>query len=423
MIDVKEFIEKGYIIIPNSIPAADVNKCRDICLSVKNSIIDNNLLGTKKTFGNTTYWRGIDVASFLEDNLYLYYTSDFMYNIASQLLETDIIYLFNDQIVAKLPNEDFKFTEHTDNELGPNPELAKSGKFKTITCAWVLDDFTIDNGPVSILNKQTNEWDTPLPKKGDIIVWDGNTLHKSSINTTNKERVVWLCVYSTHNLLEIESTNPDLFKKYYGKKFEVGKMISMTSTFENRYTAQQTKDAWNLFKEFLLKEKFERILEIGTGLGGLIQFISDFSKENSINTEIMTLDIKPPNQTLISNRIQSLQMDVFNIQNISKLDSFLKTNKKLLILCDGGDKITEFNLFSKYIKSGDFIMAHDYAISYEYFENNIKNKRKWDWCQIVENDIMGACKKFNLVDYTNINFVEEMWVCKTKKEDIKKTLL
>lgn len=422
MLDVKKFKSEGYIIIPNCIPNQDVDKCRDICLSIKNSVIDNNLLGTKKKFGNITYWKGIDVASILHSDLYLYYTSDFMYNIAKELLETNTIFLFNDQIVAKLPNEDFQFEEHTDNELGPSPELAKSGGFKTITCGWVLDDFTPENGPVSILNKQTNQWDTPLPKKGDIIVWDGNTLHKSSINRSNKERVVWLCVYSTHNLTELDSPKSDLFKNYYNTKFEVDKMISMTSTYKNKYIAQQTEGAWKLFEDFLLKEKFEKILEIGTGLGGFSQFISEFSKENSIETEIITVDIKPLNEKLIFIGVKSLQMDVLNMQNLPILDNFLKTNKKLLILCDGGDKITEFNLFSKYVKVGDFIMAHDYAVSEEYFESNIKGKQKWDWCQITEKDILGSCSKFNLVDYTNLDFKEEMWVCKTKKENNKKTL-
>ena len=127
-----------------------------------------------------------------------------MYDIATELLETDEIYLFNDQIVIKLPNEDFKFEKHTDNQYGPYNDLAEEGVFKTITSAWILDDFTIDNGPVSILNKQTNEWDIPLPKKGDMVIWDGNTLHESSINQSNKERAVWLCVYSTHDLTLIK---------------------------------------------------------------------------------------------------------------------------------------------------------------------------------------------------------------------------
>ena len=408
MVDIKKFKSCGYILIPNCISNNIIDDCKDICLSIRNS--NQNKI--------------IAVASFLSSKLFTYYTSDFMYDIATQLLETDIIHLFNDQIVVKLPNENFKFEKHSDNAYGPHNDLALKGEFKTITCAWILDDFTEENGPVSILNKHTNEWDTPLPKKGDMVVWDGDTLHHSSINKSNKERAVWLCVYSTHDLTSFKPYNSEFFKNknFYSDRFIKGKMLPFTSTYKNKYIAQQTDGVWKLFEQFLLKEKFERIFEIGTALGGLTQFINDFSKENGITTEILSIDVKTPNQTLINDGIQNLQMNALDVKNISKLESFLKTDKKLLILCDGNSKPMEFNLYSKYIKAGDFIMAHDYAISYDYFESNIKHK-KWDWCQITKGDIIDVCSKLNLIDYMDLDFNKEMWVCKTKKENSKKTLL
>jgi hypothetical protein len=406
MIDIQKFKEQGYTIIPNCIFEDKIDNCKNICLSIKNSYEEQL----------------ISVASFLSPELFKYYTSDFMYDIVTQLLETDEIYLFNDQIVVKLPNENFKFEKHTDNSYGPHNNLALQNKFKTITCAWILDDFTHSNGPISILNKKTNEWDIPLPKKGDMVIWDGNTLHESSINKSNKERAVWLCVYSTHNLHLLKPSNYNFFKNknWYSNRFEKNMMFPYTSTYKNKYTAQQTQDVWPLFEQFLLKEKFQRIFEIGTASGGLTQFISEFSKENNIDTEIMTVDIKPVNKKLIESGVQSLQIDY--TKNISEIEKFIKTDKKLLILCDGGNKVKEFNLFSKYIKVGDFIMAHDYADTYEYFETNTKNK-KWGWCEINASDIKDISNNFKLIEYTNINFKEEMWICKTKKEDTKKTLI
>ena len=206
MIDVEIFKKQGYIIISNCISLDKIDDCKNICLSIRNS--DEKQV--------------ISVASFLSPDLFKYYTSNFMYDIATQLLETNTIHLFNDQIVIKLPNENFKFEKHTDNAYGPNNNLALENKFKTITCAWILDDFTEENGPVSILNKETNEWDIPLPKKGDMVIWDGNTLHESSINKSNKERAVWLCVYSTHDLTSIKPLESDFFKNknFYSSKFE-----------------------------------------------------------------------------------------------------------------------------------------------------------------------------------------------------------
>lgn len=409
MIDLQKFKKQGYIVIPNCISQNVIDNCKNICLSIRNS----------------NERQVISIASFLSPELFRYYTSDFMYDIATEFLETDKIYLFNDQIVVKLPNENFKFEKHTDNQYGPHNELALKGVFKTITCAWILDDFTNENGPVSILNKETNEWDIPLPKKGDMIIWDGNTLHESSINKSNKERAVWLCVYSTHDLTSLKPINYNFFKNknFYCERFQKGIMMPYTSTYKNKYTAQQTDGAWKLFEEFLLKEKFGRILEIGTALGGFIEFVDDFLKDNNINTEIMTIDINPINQKLLDIGVQSLQMNALDIKNLSKIEKFIQTDKKLLILCDGGDKPSEFNLFSKYLKVGDFIMAHDYAISLEYFESNIRFKNKWNWCQITESDIKHSSNKLKLIEYTDIDFKEAMWICKTKKENTKKTLL
>ena len=219
--NVELFKKEGYIVIENFISKKDVQIIKDICYSIKQSIIQNNLIGKEKDFGIPIYWRGVEMASTQSPILYKYYTSQKMYDISSQLLETDDVYLFNDQIVVKLPHEEFNFSIHTDNSLGPNNDMALNGKFKTITSCLVLDDFTNDNGPISILNKRTKNWDTPLAKKGDLVVWDGNTFHKSENNNSNVERSVWLCVYSTIDLTSIETNTGDLYKRFYNKKFTI----------------------------------------------------------------------------------------------------------------------------------------------------------------------------------------------------------
>jgi ectoine hydroxylase-related dioxygenase (phytanoyl-CoA dioxygenase family) len=219
IIDVNQFKKSGYIRLENVISINDADIVRQIALDFKNEIIDNNLLGTLKKTGVERYWRGLDMASTMSPKLYEYYTSNIMYQIATSLLETNEIYLFNDQVVVKLPNEEFEFVEHTDNSFGPNNQMALNNEFKTITCCWVLDDFNLENGPISILDKTSKEWKLPLPKRGDIIIWDGNTIHKSSKNTTNLERCVWLCVYSTTNLKQIKNLSTASFDTFYGDRF------------------------------------------------------------------------------------------------------------------------------------------------------------------------------------------------------------
>ena len=73
MIDIQKFKEQGYLIIPKCIPKDDIDKCKDVCLSIKHLVVDNNLEGTKKSFGVKKYWKGMDMASFLSADLFRYY--------------------------------------------------------------------------------------------------------------------------------------------------------------------------------------------------------------------------------------------------------------------------------------------------------------------------------------------------------------
>lgn len=188
----------------------------------------------------------------------------------------------------------------------------------------------------------------------------------------------------------------------------------MFVTYKNKYVAQQTYNSFGLFEELLLNEKFQKIFEIGTGSGGFTKFLKEFANENGIDIEILTIDIKPKLQSLIDVGIQSLQIDY--TKTLSEIENFIKTDKKLLILCDGNNKAKEFNFFSKYIKVGDFIMAHDYA------DTDMTNT-KWGNPELTSSDIKDISNKFKLIEYTDIDFKEEMWICKTKKENTKKILL
>ena len=84
-----------------------------------------------------------------------------------------------------------------------------------------------------------------------------------------------------------------------------------------------------------------------------------------------------------------------------------------MVLCDGGNKVGEFNLLSNYIKEGDFIMAHDYADNRENFDTNF-NRKIWNWHEIQDSDINESCLRNNLKSYNKEIFDSVVWVCKTK---------
>ncbi len=152
--------------------------------------------GKSKPNGSGVYWRGLDMASQLplataaqNQKLFEVYTSRWMYDIVKQEIPTP--HLFNDQIVVKLPGEQFDFSPHRDNQFGPLPN---DPNLLTQNFTLVLDDFTTENGALQV--RQSGKWHQLLPKAGDIIMIEGNTIHMSSPNKSNKPRRVYICHYT-----------------------------------------------------------------------------------------------------------------------------------------------------------------------------------------------------------------------------------
>ena len=92
---------------------------------------------------------------------------------------------------------------------------------------------------------------------------------------------------------------------------------------------------------------------------------------------------------------------------------FIQQEGTTIILCDGGSKIHEFKLLSNYVKSGDFIMAHDYAENREVFENQIYLK-VWNWHEISDSDIRQSCEENNLEIFDKETFENVAWTCRKK---------
>jgi len=204
----------GYELLENVISKDDIEYLQEYTLLVKRRVIPK--IGSSRSEGGGIYWRGIDMASKFsmssqEENkrLYDFYTSNFMYDIARNHIKNP--YLFNDQIVVKLPNERFWFEPHFDNQYGPEPN---DKELVTINCMLILDDFTQENGAISLKSTISNTWRTIYPKTGDMLLIDGNTMHSSKRNKTDKVRRAYICVYANKPIGEG-------FKEgYYYKKFK-----------------------------------------------------------------------------------------------------------------------------------------------------------------------------------------------------------
>jgi cephalosporin hydroxylase len=184
------------------------------------------------------------------------------------------------------------------------------------------------------------------------------------------------------------------------------------------HTAQQSHNAYQIFYDFLSEIRPSRILEIGTALGGFTEFLKISVDNLKLNTHILSYDIyeRPWYNEMVKKGIDVRVENIFNDDwsGVKKeVEDFIRQDGITIVLCDGGWKIGEFKIFSKQIKKGDYILAHDYSISREVYESQIKNKI-WNWCEITEEDIKDSVIENNLKSYNPNTFSEAAWVCKVK---------
>lgn len=187
----------------------------------------------------------------------------------------------------------------------------------------------------------------------------------------------------------------------------------------NGWAAQQNWKAFEIFWNFISEVKPRRILEIGTSLGGFTQFLDYCCKSMGLETDIISLDIHKHSwySDIINENLDIRIENIFleNYQDIPQsYKDFIQNDGITIVLCDGGDKIREFNLLSKFIKSGDFILGHDYAVDRKTFDDVI-DRKVWNWYELSESDILDCVEKNNLESYKPEVFSQAVWVCKIKK--------
>jgi cephalosporin hydroxylase len=182
------------------------------------------------------------------------------------------------------------------------------------------------------------------------------------------------------------------------------------------HSAQQSHNAYQVFYDFILEVKPKRILEIGTALGGFTEFLKILSDELNLNINILSYDIseRPWYNQMIEKGIDVRVENIFNEDwsNVKQdVIDFVQQYGVTIVLCDGGWKIGEFKIFSKLIKDGDYILAHDYSYDKVTYENEIKNKI-WNWCEITESDIESSVIENNLKSYQPDKFSKAVWKVK-----------
>jgi len=78
--------------------------------------------------------------------------------------------------------------------------------------------------------------------------------------------------------------------------------------------------------------------------------------------------------------------DCFSEQSIQNIKNLINSKGKTLILCDGGNKINEFNLYCKFLKKDDVIMVHD-------FSDSPNEQEKWNIIRKKVSELDGGFSK------------------------------
>ena len=159
--------------------------------------------------------------------------------------------------------------------------------------------------------------------------------------------------------------------------------------------------AWMLA---IMEYRPSMVIEIGTQRGGLSHLISKCTAY--YGAEFHTMDIKE-GVLLPKNKLNG--NSTFHVWNCfdhsEEIKNLIQRSGQCFVLCDGGDKLKEFNTFSEFLKPGDVIAAH------EYKSPNVENyDLYWAWFEYNPNGLVTK----DFVDFESEWFKYSAWCTKQK---------
>jgi cephalosporin hydroxylase len=185
--------------------------------------------------------------------------------------------------------------------------------------------------------------------------------------------------------------------------------------FYNDIPISQVLGIYNLFNKEYFKD-FSTIIEIGTYNGGLSSYVFDSKNDEC---KFVTYDIDGE-INIAKNKRNDIDFrigDCFEEKQFNEIIDLIKRKDKTLLICDGGDKVQEFNLFSKYLKIGDVVIIHDYKHD---TSNDLWNQicEFWQWPyghQSSYEDIKHSIFENGLEEYKNKESNFFLWGSFVKK--------
>ena len=225
----------------------------------------------------------------------------------------------------------------------------------------------------------------------------------------------------------------------YLDEIELGQIKNSHWSFFGNFM-QQTPRAVLSLNKLLNAVNFDTIIELGTHDAGLSVLLALYSLNSKIqcrsddaNEPVLyknkthhkkqktfyTFDnvIRDKGMTQLVENMGAIfeKRDILNDEDsISRIGEIIKNGGRTLLLCDNGNKVLEFNIYSKFLKSGDFIMAHDYGRDEQSFQI-IKNKGIWFVHETRWTDLEESCNKYNIKPVLPEEFDNSVWFCGEKQ--------
>ena len=180
-------------------------------------------------------------------------------------------------------------------------------------------------------------------------------------------------------------------------------------------TAMQNYKAFGAVWDLIEEVKPNTIIEIGTAAGGFTRFLKAAVDDLNFSCKVISYDVNQveKRKLLLDLGIDYREEDCFgknSESNLFKLKNDIQSSGTTIVFCDGGHKITEFNILSDFLKLNDIILAHDYSYSKEVFEKDIKPSI-WSWCEVTYDRIKDSVERNNLQPFHQDSLNKVVWAC------------
>jgi len=189
----------------------------------------------------------------------------------------------------------------------------------------------------------------------------------------------------------------------------------------------QVPRALSVINSLLVLSKPEKILEFGTGSGGLSVLLSIYSSLNGI--QFNTYDAGVYNQNVIRHLkdpscFRWALLDKENVKEEIKHTILQSTRGPVILFCDAL-KSVEFDYYSDFCKKGDFLLVHDYCAEMggEKFKE-VSQKTGWSAPQEQHyGNLKAACERNGIIPFMHDEFENALWFCGVKTHERKKDIL